>query len=70
MTQKRRWQYGVGSVSITDCAAGAGKTYVLNRFIGRAKRRGKSIAVTATTASLHSFKRYNNPCLVGDRSAQ
>ena len=30
-------------------AAGTGKTYVLNKFIRRAKRRGKSVAVTATT---------------------
>lgn len=36
------------SVLLTG-AAGAGKTYVLNRFISRAKRRGKSVAVTATT---------------------
>ncbi|MEK7153606.1 MAG: HRDC domain-containing protein [Patescibacteria group bacterium] len=36
------------SVLLTG-AAGAGKTYVLNKFIKRAKRHGKSIAVTATT---------------------
>lgn len=36
------------SVLLTG-AAGAGKTYVLNTFIRRAKRRGKSVAVTATT---------------------
>lgn len=30
-------------------AAGTGKTYVLNQFIRRAKKHGKSIAVTATT---------------------
>src|SRR5688572_6560060 len=30
-------------------AAGTGKTYVLNKFIKRAKRAGKSVAVTATT---------------------
>lgn len=36
------------SVLLTG-AAGAGKTYVLNQFIKRARRRGKSIAVTATT---------------------
>ena len=29
--------------------AGSGKTYVLNEFIRRAKREGKSVAVTATT---------------------
>ncbi len=36
------------SVLLTG-AAGAGKTYILNRFIRRAKRQGKSVAVTATT---------------------
>ncbi|HEU4913996.1 MAG TPA: HRDC domain-containing protein [Candidatus Saccharimonadales bacterium] len=36
------------SVLLTG-AAGAGKTYVLNKFIKRAKKQGKSIAVTATT---------------------
>lgn len=36
------------SVLLTG-AAGAGKTYVLNQFIGRAKKRGKNVAVTATT---------------------
>lgn len=36
------------SVLLTG-AAGAGKTYVLNQFIKRAKRRGLSVAVTATT---------------------
>lgn len=36
------------SVLLTG-AAGAGKTYVLNKFIKRAKRRGQSVAVTATT---------------------
>lgn len=36
------------SVLLTG-AAGAGKTYVLNQFITRAKKRGKSVAVTATT---------------------
>lgn len=30
-------------------AAGTGKTYVLNKFIRRAKKAGKSVAVTATT---------------------
>lgn len=30
-------------------AAGTGKTFVLNKFIRRAKRAGKSVAVTATT---------------------
>jgi len=36
------------SVLLTG-AAGAGKTYVLNQYIRRAKRLGKSVAVTATT---------------------
>lgn len=36
------------SVLLTG-AAGTGKTYVLNKFIRRAKKQGKSIAVTATT---------------------
>jgi ATP-dependent DNA helicase PIF1 len=36
------------SVLLTG-AAGTGKTYVLNQFIRRAKRRGWSVAVTATT---------------------
>ena len=36
------------SVLLTG-AAGAGKTYVLNQFIRRAKKRGQHIAVTATT---------------------
>ncbi len=36
------------SVLLTG-AAGTGKTFVLNKFIRRAKRAGKSVAVTATT---------------------
>ncbi|HSX17127.1 MAG TPA: HRDC domain-containing protein [Patescibacteria group bacterium] len=36
------------SVLLTG-AAGTGKTYVLNKFIKRAKKRGQSVAVTATT---------------------
>ncbi len=36
------------SVLLTG-AAGTGKTYVLNTFIRRAKKRGQSVAVTATT---------------------
>jgi ATP-dependent DNA helicase PIF1 len=36
------------SVLLTG-AAGTGKTYLLNQFIRRAKKRGRSIAVTATT---------------------
>ena len=36
------------SVLLTG-AAGAGKTYVLNQFIRRARANGKNIAVTATT---------------------
>jgi ATP-dependent exoDNAse (exonuclease V) alpha subunit len=36
------------SVLLTG-AAGSGKTYVLNQYIQRARRKGKSVAVTATT---------------------
>jgi ATP-dependent DNA helicase PIF1 len=36
------------SVLLTG-AAGTGKTYVLNKFVQRAKKRGQSIAITATT---------------------
>lgn len=36
------------SVLLTG-AAGAGKTYTLNQFIKRAKQRGRSVAITATT---------------------
>ncbi len=36
------------SVLLTG-AAGTGKTYLMNEFIRRSKRRGKSVAVTATT---------------------
>jgi ATP-dependent DNA helicase PIF1 len=36
------------SVLLTG-AAGTGKTYVLNKFIKRAKKQGRSVAVTATT---------------------
>jgi ATP-dependent DNA helicase PIF1 len=36
------------SVLLTG-AAGAGKTYVLNQFVRRAKKRGLSVAITATT---------------------
>lgn len=36
------------SVFLTG-APGAGKTYVLNRFVGRAQRAGKRLAVTAST---------------------
>lgn len=36
------------SVLLTG-AAGTGKTYVLHKFIKRSKKRGKSVAVTATT---------------------
>jgi ATP-dependent DNA helicase PIF1 len=36
------------SVLLTG-AAGAGKTYVLNKYIKRAKKAGKNVAVTATT---------------------
>lgn len=36
------------SVLLTG-AAGTGKTYILNKFIRRAKKRGRNVAVTATT---------------------
>jgi ATP-dependent exoDNAse (exonuclease V) alpha subunit len=36
------------SVFLTG-APGAGKTYVLNQFIGRARKQGKTVAVTAST---------------------
>jgi ATP-dependent exoDNAse (exonuclease V) alpha subunit len=39
---------GGASVFLTG-APGAGKTYVLNEFVQRAKRRGKRVAVTAST---------------------
>lgn len=38
-----------GSLVLLTGAAGTGKTYVLNKFIARARKRGKSVAVTATT---------------------
>lgn len=38
-----------GSSALLTGAAGTGKTYVLNKFIRRAKKAGKSVAVTATT---------------------
>jgi ATP-dependent exoDNAse (exonuclease V) alpha subunit len=38
-----------GANALLTGAAGTGKTYVLNKFIRRAKRSGKSVAVTATT---------------------
>lgn len=38
-----------GSSVLLTGAAGTGKTYVLNKFIKRAKKRGMSVAVTATT---------------------
>ncbi|HVQ44371.1 MAG TPA: HRDC domain-containing protein [Candidatus Saccharimonadia bacterium] len=38
-----------GQSALLTGAAGTGKTYVLNEFIRRAKRRGLSVAVTATT---------------------
>lgn len=37
-----------GNVFLTG-APGAGKTYVLNQFVGRANRAGKRVAVTAST---------------------
>lgn len=38
-----------GNPVLLTGAAGAGKTYVLNKFIRRAKKQGKSVAITATT---------------------
>ncbi len=38
-----------GSSVLLTGAAGTGKTYVLNKFIKRAKKQGKHVAVTATT---------------------
>jgi ATP-dependent DNA helicase PIF1 len=38
-----------GQSALLTGAAGTGKTYVLNKFIRRAKKRGKHVAVTATT---------------------
>lgn len=38
-----------GKSALLTGAAGTGKTYVLNKFIKRAKKRGQSVAVTATT---------------------
>lgn len=38
-----------GSSVLLTGAAGTGKTYVLNKFIKRAKKHGRSVAVTATT---------------------
>ena len=38
-----------GRSALLTGAAGAGKTYLLNKFIRRAKKQGKSVAVTATT---------------------
>lgn len=38
-----------GNSALLTGAAGTGKTYLLNKFIKRAKRQGKNVAVTATT---------------------
>ena len=38
-----------GESALLTGPAGSGKTYVLNEFIKRAKRQGKTVAVTATT---------------------
>jgi ATP-dependent exoDNAse (exonuclease V) alpha subunit len=38
-----------GRSTLLTGAAGAGKTYVLNQFVKRAKKRGQSVAITATT---------------------
>lgn len=38
-----------GRSALITGAAGAGKTYLLNKFIRRAKKRGQHVAITATT---------------------
>lgn len=38
-----------GHNALLTGAAGSGKTYLLNKFIARARAKGKSVAVTATT---------------------
>lgn len=38
-----------GQSALLTGAAGSGKTYLLNRFITRAKRSGRTVAMTATT---------------------
>lgn len=38
-----------GELTLLTGAAGTGKTYLLNEFIRRARRKGKKVAVTATT---------------------
>ncbi|MCA9348253.1 AAA family ATPase, partial [Candidatus Saccharibacteria bacterium] len=38
-----------GKSALLTGAAGAGKTYLLNKFIRRARHDGKNVAVTATT---------------------
>jgi ATP-dependent DNA helicase PIF1 len=53
-----------GSSAFLTGPPGAGKTYVLNEFVGRARKRGKHVAVTASTgiaathiggATIHSW---------------
>ena len=38
-----------GASTLVTGAAGTGKTYLINQFIKRAKKRGKHVAITATT---------------------
>jgi len=38
-----------GQSALLTGAAGSGKTYLLNRFIARAKKSGRNVAITATT---------------------
>src|SRR3954470_4253026 len=47
-TQALQVMLSGGSVFLTG-APGAGKTYILNEFIRRAKKQGKNVAVTAST---------------------
>lgn len=50
MRQKQALNVMMGGASVfLTGAPGAGKTYVLNQFVGRAQRAGKRLAVTAST---------------------
>jgi ATP-dependent exoDNAse (exonuclease V) alpha subunit len=50
MTQKQALTVLLSGANVfLTGAPGAGKTYTLNEFIGRAQRRGKTVAVTAST---------------------
>ena len=59
------------SVLLTG-AAGTGKTYVLNEFIRRSRRRGRNVAVTATTglAATHLGGATIHADMLDDRHAQ